>query len=110
GFVWRVNADDGMGPPLLLLGSEAGPLVTSGVVVDRAGNAVLAGTLYVTGGNSVAVVIKTFPPVGLDYYLMDGSGDDAAVGIALGNTEAVYVVGHTSSEDFPVTEGALQPY
>jgi hypothetical protein len=39
---------------------------------------------------------------------LGGSGDDMIRSIAVGSDGALYLVGNTSSEDFPVTEGALQ--
>ena len=39
---------------------------------------------------------------------LGGSGDDMVRGIALGSRDEVYLVGHTSSPDFPVTADAFQ--
>jgi hypothetical protein len=39
---------------------------------------------------------------------LGGSGDDMIRGIALGPEGEVYLIGHTMSDDFPVTDGAAQ--
>lgn len=41
--------------------------------------------------------------------LLGGSGDDLIRSLALGPAGEVYLVGSTSSEDFPVTDGAVHP-
>jgi hypothetical protein len=62
------------------------------------------------GGNSdgwLAVVSPDGSELLYCTYL-GGSGDDMVRGIALGPAGEVYLVGHTMSDDFPVTEGAAQ--
>src|SRR5262249_50546041 len=83
---------------------------SNGIVVDAARDAIITGSLGITPDNHQAIVVKALAAGGLDYYLLKGSGYDAGLGIALGNIDTGYVVGGTTSEDFPVTEDALQAY
>ena len=95
--------------------------------VDRLGNAYVPGQTSSTdfpttanafqssygGGNSDAFVTKLNPEgSGLLFSsYLGGSGDDGSVGSGAGvdRFANVYVLGFTSSTDFPTTEGALQP-
>jgi hypothetical protein len=93
-----------------------------------------AGNLYVTGSttsNNLATSPGAFQPAyagpspgnfgdafvgamnptgtGLVYFTyLGGSGEDAGAQIRVDNSEFAYVVGFTSSTDFPVTPGAAQ--
>jgi large repetitive protein len=96
------------------------------VRVDRLGNAYVPGQTSSTdfpttenafqstygGGNSDAFVTKLNPKgSGLLFSsYLGGSGDDGSVGSGTGvdRFANVYVLGFTSSTDFPTTEGAFQ--
>ncbi len=100
----------------------------AGIAVDSAGNAYVAGGTTSTnfptasavqaasGGGQDAFIAKLNPTGnGLIYSTyLGGSGGvagatEAATGIAVDATGAVYVTGATSSTNFPVTPGAIQP-
>ncbi|RLC98329.1 MAG: hypothetical protein DRI77_05285 [Chloroflexi bacterium] len=99
---------------------------------EYAGNAMAidsAGRAYVTGGTRSAgfpttasafdstynggygdafVVELNSTGSGLDYAtFLGGSGIDFGYALALGDTDQVYVAGHTQSSDFPTTAGAF---
>ena len=103
----------------------SGPDGASGVTVDSAGNAYLAGGASSTdfpvtqgafqttnrstpGGN--AFVTKMNPAgSGLVYSTyLGGSGRDNATGLAVDGAGNAYATGSTSSTDFPITQGAIQ--
>lgn len=109
GLLWRSRADDGELVDLSVLVSSAGGVVTPGVVIHADGSTILTGWINVEGAGLLAIIVQAEVKGGLDYFLMDGSGDDAGLGICLGNGDNVYVVGLTTSEDFPVTMTAFQP-
>ncbi|VTR91659.1 rhs repeat-associated core domain protein : YD repeat protein OS=Planctomyces limnophilus (strain ATCC 43296 / DSM 3776 / IFAM 1008 / 290) GN=Plim_1050 PE=4 SV=1: SBBP: SBBP: RHS_repeat: RHS_repeat: RHS_repeat: RHS_repeat: RHS_repeat: RHS_repeat: RHS_repeat: RHS_repeat: RHS_repeat: RHS_repeat: RHS_repeat: RHS_repeat: RHS_repeat: RHS_repeat: RHS_repeat: RHS_repeat: RHS_repeat: RHS_repeat: RHS_repeat [Gemmata massiliana] len=101
--------------------------VAYGVAADAAGNAYAVGytesaNFPVTGGafdttfgaNRDAFVAKLGPTgsiVWASYLGGSGgpSGSDEAHGVALGSDGSVYVVGQTSSSNFPTTAGAFMP-
>ena len=109
GFIAQAIADDGTLEALTLLTSGVGSVVNYGIVVDDSGIPVVAGSLSLGKGNLEGIVVKLIPDVGLDYYMMAGSGQDVAYALSRGANNSAYVVGKTTSEDFPVTEGAFQP-
>jgi uncharacterized protein (TIGR03437 family) len=83
--------------------------------VDAAGTIYVAGSLTPespksTGDTSDAFVAKLSPDGSqvLYFTVLGGSGADAAMVLAVGSDDSVYVTGTTSSSDFPVTNGALQ--
>jgi hypothetical protein len=95
----------------------------AGLVVDASGSAYVAGGTTsgdfplqspfepVNGaGNASAFVAKLSPSgTSLVYSTyLGGSSDDFAQGIAIDASHSAYVVGATSSSDFP-TKGAIQP-
>jgi Beta-propeller repeat len=63
------------------------------------------------GGPFDAYVTKLSPDGSALLYstYLGGSGDDEALGIAIDDSGHAYVVGSTSSPDFPTTQGAFQP-
>lgn len=108
GFIGGAPAINGVLDDLVLITSDVGPVASNGIVTDAAGNAVITGALGITVDNEEAIIVKYIPNAGLDYYLMKGSGNDSGLGIWRAGNSA-FVVGKTSSEDFPITEGAFQP-
>lgn len=81
------------------------------VAVDAAGNAyVLAETASYGPAQTILVAKLNAAGNALLYYSrFGGSGHDFAHGIAVDGGGNAYVAGQTSSIDFPVTPGALQP-
>src|SRR3989442_681315 len=97
-----------------------------GIALDAAGNAYVTGNTFSSdfptspgayqttfgGGLSVgdAFVAKLDPTGSALIYstYLGGSGDDRGWGIALDSSGNAYVVGATSSTDFPTTPGAFQ--
>jgi len=101
---------------------------TVGIAIDAAGDAYVTGFSYstdfpVTGGafqttnhaanneGSNAFVTELNPAgSGLIYSTyLGGSSGDAASAIALDASDSAYIIGSTSSADFPITKGAFQP-
>lgn len=102
-----------------VLGTDDDP-EDGGLAVDAAGNAYVTGstssvsfpdTLGTTygGGQSDAVVTK-LDASGSTLYsrFLGGSGEEGGRGIALDSAGNAYVIGKTSSTDFPVTAGVFQ--
>jgi len=95
-----------------------------GIAVDDAGNAYLTGGTsstdfpitanafqpFIQGENDafVAKLDSTGSALIYSTYL-GGSGEDSAAGIAVDDAGNAYLVGNTSSVDFPITANALQP-
>lgn len=105
-----------------------GPDVTiNGLALDALGNAYTTGSAgingvpvtpdafqstvrKVTGGSLAFVTILNPTGMGLVYSsLLGGEGDDSATAIAVDAPGDAYVVGQTSSFDFPNTPTAFQP-
>ena len=120
-FVVKVNAD-GMGLAYAtFLGGSRNDYGTN-IVVDRAGNAYVAGmtqssdfpttlgafdTSY-NGGYDTFVVKVNVSGTGLAYAtFLGGSGEDFGSPIAVDGAGSVYVTGDTDSSDFPTTVGAF---
>jgi hypothetical protein len=93
----------------------------TGIAVDATGNAYVSGTtnsadfpasvaLSPHRGQGDGFVFKMNPSGTVLRYstFLGGSGSDTATGIALDSSGSAYVIGTTSSADFP-TAGALQP-
>src|SRR5579871_104985 len=85
------------------------------IQTDATGNIYLAGSLAPQNPKSAedtsdAFVAKLAPDGSKVLYFttLGGSGADAAVALAVGSDDSVYVTGTTTSNDFPVTPGALQ--
>lgn len=123
-FVAKLSADGGaLEYSTFLCGT--GDDSPSGIAVDAAGNAYVAGT---TGSSDFPTVnplqgSRLGGPVALTGFVsklspdgssllystyLGGSGSDAIGGIALDGLGNVYVTGETASEDFPTTAGVLQ--
>ena len=82
---------------------------------DASGNIYVAGSIAPkvprsTADTSDVFVAKVSPDGGKILYtrVLGGSSADAAVALAVGSDDSVYVTGTTSSNDFPVTPGAMQ--
>ena len=73
--------------------------VTAGALQESHGGGTSDGWLAVLSPDGSELLYCTY---------LGGSGDDMIRGIALGPDGQVYLVGHTMSGDFPVTEGAAQ--
>jgi uncharacterized protein (TIGR03437 family) len=85
------------------------------IQVDAAGNIYVAGSMppespKSSSDTSDAFVAKLSADGSKVVYftVLGGSGKDAAVALAVGSDDSVYVTGTTNSSDFPVTPGALQ--
>ena len=107
---------------------EAGGEV-DGIAVDRAGNAYVTGDtesdsfpttpgaaqgpgVVTTGQFDLNAFVSKLNPTGsqlLYSTLLAGSGWDTPGGIAIDGGGNAYVAGDTSSQNFPITSGALQP-
>jgi hypothetical protein len=124
-FVAKLNA---AGSSLIYSTYLGGRLNDNGlaIAVDNSGSAYLAGwaeshdfpqvdpvqKLHGKGSKQSDAIISKINPAGsaLDFssYLGGGSPDEAS-GIAVDSVGYAYVVGFTSSTNFPVTPGAFQP-
>jgi len=62
----------------------------------------------VAGGDGVLAILSPDGAELLYATYLGGSGDDLIRSVALGPKGEIYLVGNTSSENFPVTPGALQ--
>ena len=125
-FVMKLNAS---GTALLYstyLGG-ADDDVSNKIVVDAAGNAIIAGWTaslsfptttgaisrlcgVATGGSCLDAFVAKLDPAGsaLVYSTyLGGSGDDQARGLAVDSAGNAYITGTTASTNFPVTAGAL---
>jgi len=81
---------------------------------------VMMGTVFVAPADSRILVgtesagdafVTKWDPTGTQILYstyLGGAGSDAATGIAVDNVGSAYVLGYTSSANFPVTSGALQ--
>ena len=91
-------------PPLIYQdGPNGRELVPGGYAIDHDGQVGFAVSAYDRGR---ALIID---PVLAYSTLLGGSGPDGANGIAVDAAGQAYVVGNTTSLDFPTTPGALQP-
>jgi len=97
------------------------PETGQGIAVDPQGNAYIAGVTSSSDfplwnaiqpqleGSTDVFVVKVNSSGGLLFSTyIGGSGVDMGNAIALDASGAIYVVGYTYSEDFPVTTGAVQ--
>jgi hypothetical protein len=104
----------------LVLQTAGGQLVEKAPVLyqqDAAGRRHnVAGRYLLLGGNQIGFRVGAYdhgrplvidPTVGFATYL-GGSGDDSASGIVVDSAGSAYVVGNTTSTDFPTTLGVLQ--
>ena len=127
GFVTQLNST---GTSLLYSTYLGGSTSTSvnGVAIDASGNAYLTGgtqdttfpttagayrataVTKTTAGSSSAFVAKLDPAGTALVYAtyLGGSQTDAAFAIAVDSTGEAYVGGNTTSNNFPVTQGAVQ--
>src|SRR5579871_3321710 len=118
--------------PVLLYSSYLGGVhddVGSGIAVDGAGNTYVAGftasqnfpvtagvyqtTRKTIGVYSYDLFVTKLSPAGVPLYstFLGGSSDDYLYthGLAIDAAGNAYVTGQTTSDDFPVTPGAIQP-
>lgn len=124
-FVTKLNpTGSGLVYSTYLGGSGSEGIPTGGqIAVDAAGSAYVAGATsssdfpITTGafqtalaGGSDAFVTKLDPSGSALLYstYLGGSSDDGAFGIAVDGAGSAYVVGATSSSNFPTTTGAFQ--
>ena len=88
-------------------------IVANAVQVDAAGNIYVAGWFYpnLPAFLAHAFVGKLSPDASqvIWWTVLSGSQDDRIYAMALGSDNSVYVTGTTQSQDFPTTNGALQP-
>ena len=119
GFVTKLN----MSGTALIYSTYLDGVTASGIAVDTQGNAYITGTGWTTSivfpttnplqltnaGSADAFVIKlNVDGSGLVYgTYLGGVNDDAGTGIAVDNAGNAYIVGITTSPDFPVTQGAF---
>ncbi len=88
--------------------------VASALQLDSAGNIFVAGSITVHPrdvGSPIHAFVAKYNPDGrrLWWRMLAGSGVyDAALALALGPDNSVYVTGTTISLDFPTTPGAMQ--
>ncbi len=103
----RGVAVDGAGNIYIAGISSSGNLpVTTGVVQPGFGG-LTANLRYLIGD---AFVAKFTPSGALSYVTyLGGTGDDAALALAVDSDGNAYVTGLTNSSNFPVTAGVLQP-
>lgn len=121
-FVVKINDDSEVEYATYLggLGADSG----RGIAVDSGGYAYVTGTTFsedfaaesigptqkARDFSDVFVAKINVSGTALDYAVyLGGAKDDEATGIALDTRENAYVTGWTESEDFPVTDNALQP-
>jgi hypothetical protein len=123
GFLAKVSTTDGAHLFATLLGGE-GTEFFLGPVVDRQGHIHLvghttSGAFPVTpdalqdhfgggAGDGAYVILGADGSRILYATFLGGSGDELVRGIALGPRGEVFLVGKTTSTNFPTTEGALQ--
>ncbi len=93
-----------------------------GMAVDDGGNAYVVGTTLsedfpvrqplvpIQGGGYDSIIVKFDPSGQLLYSTYFGGDDNVASEVALDGRGFVYVVGVTSSPDFPTTFNAFQPF
>ncbi len=127
-FLVKINAA-GTGPPVFatFLGGS-GEDTALGITLDSSTNIYVvgmtasddfpvlnalqpfnAGALYGTADTFITVVSNS--GAGLRYSTcLGGVGDDAAYDVSVDRFGNIYVTGETTSFDFPVTDGADQPY
>jgi len=120
-FVSKLNAAGNALKYSTLLGGS-GMDLCSGIAIDASGDAYVTGTTYSTdfptqgalqsslNGTANAFVAKLNPAGTALVYstYLGGSGTDNANAIAMDSSGAAYIVGTTSSVDFPTTSGAIQ--
>jgi len=119
-FVAKLNASGAAISYLTFVGGVNGDESANAITVDADGNAVIAGTAgtgvltvnsiqsFFKGGVEDAFVAKLGPTgvVTFSTYL-GGSGDDAALGVGVDGTGAIYIIGFTDSTDL-LTAAALR--
>jgi uncharacterized protein (TIGR03437 family) len=96
-----------------LLSSLPSGAVSNAMQLDAAGSIYVAGSfapasLHDTTDAFVAKLSSDGSKL-IYFTVLAGSLPDGATALALGSDGSAYVTGYTSSSDFPVTAGALQP-
>lgn len=105
----------GFGGAVQILPGLPNTAIANAVQVDSAGNIYLAGEFQsnpqITTSPFHAFVEKLSPDGSQIFWLtpLAGSQSDHATALALGADNSVYVIGNTTSTDFPTTPGSMQP-
>lgn len=116
-FVAKLNPAGSAISYLTFVGGPSGDDAANAITVDAGGSAVIAGSAgpgvptvsaiqsFFKGGADDALIAKlsTTGAVSFSTYL-GGSGDEEALGVALGTDGAIYVTGFTDSLDFLIQE------
>ncbi|HXU39754.1 MAG TPA: SBBP repeat-containing protein [Blastocatellia bacterium] len=116
-FVAKLNPAGSAISYLTFVGGPSGDDAANAITVDSGGSAVIAGSAgpgvptvnaiqsFFKGGADDALIAKlsTTGAVSFSTY-MGGSGDEEALGVALGADGAIYVTGFTDSLDFLILE------
>ena len=82
------------------------------VQVNTAADIYVAGNFVQSGSSLPHAFVAKLSPDGSQviwWTVLAGSNQDAAVALALGPDDSIYVTGTTYSSDFPTTPGAVQP-
>jgi hypothetical protein len=117
GFVWcfALAAISALGGTVQRLPALPNAAVAQVIQTDAAGNIYVAGYLAPATPKSAAdksdAFVGKLSPDGatvLYFSVLGGSGADAAIALAVGSDNSAYVTGTTTSNDLPVTPGALQ--
>jgi hypothetical protein len=122
GFVAKLNSTGSALTYSTYLGGSGGDAIYA-IALDSTGDAFVAGLTASTNfpvstdafqlklaGKENAFLTKLNPTGSTNLYstYLGGKASDGAYGVAYGSTNQAYVVGYTSSSNFPVTKGAFQ--
>jgi len=124
--IWAMSLPaSGALPQLVFTKSLTLGLPARGVVIDRAGNAIVVGSTDhnypvigtpgsvqpVPGGGQDAWIMKFAPNGDVVFKThLGGSGDDVAQAVAVDASGNIYVTGYTWSSDFPIVNALFPTY